>query len=83
MSKQKTITVEFVPQAWINDYAYNVDPEGPTTWEVPVKKLIGIRPDSYESDELREMRSAPKWVREWSGPFYVTWDEDLVAELKA
>ena len=80
---KKTVTVEFVPQAWINDYAYPVDPEGETTWEVPAEKLVGITPDSYESDELRFMDNAPEWVREWSGPFYVTWDKDEVAELTA
>lgn len=82
MSK-KTVTVEFVPQAWINDYAYPVDPEGETTWEVPVDQLVGLKPDDYPSDELRFMDNVPKWVQEWSGPFYITWNTDRVAELKA
>ena len=73
---KNTITVRFVPQAWINDYAINVDLEGPDTWEVPAEMVVGIEPDSYESDELREMDNAPEWVREWSGPFYVTWEVD-------
>jgi hypothetical protein len=26
-------TATFEPQAWINDYAVPVDPQGPTTWD--------------------------------------------------
>lgn len=77
----KNITVEFVPQAWINDYAVNVDPEGPTTWEVPVEMVRDVEPDQYESDDLRFHENAPEWVKEWSGPFYVTWDQDKAEEL--
>lgn len=60
----------FHPQAWINDNAYDVDPLGPTEWEVGdvPEDLEG---NSYESDELREHENAPMWAREWSGPFWV------------
>ena len=76
----KTITVSFIPQAWVNDYAVNVDIDLPNTWEVPVEMVRGIEPDDYASDELRDLDNAPEWVREWSGPFYVTWDEAEAAE---
>lgn len=69
------ITVTFIPQAWIRDYAYNVDIDGPNTWEVPVEMVEGIRPDSHESDNLRHHENAPKWVKDWSGPFYITWED--------
>lgn len=71
----KTVTVTFVPQAWVNNYAVEVDPQGPVSWEVPAAKVQGIEPDSYESDALRECDSAPEWVKEWSGPFYITWKD--------
>lgn len=74
----KLITVRFVPQVWVNDYAYNVDPEGEDTWEVPIQDIVDIEPDDYESDDLRHADNAPQWVKDWSGPFYVTWNENEV-----
>jgi hypothetical protein len=61
----------FTPQAWVNDYSIQVDPEGPTEWEVEDEHL-GLQPDTYESDELRDHPNAPAWVRDWSGPFYIS-----------
>lgn len=72
----------FHPQAWINDYAIEVDPEGVRRWTVSQEHLDKIRsehPDSIEalydssfvSDEVRHDPAAPEWVREWSGPFWV------------
>jgi hypothetical protein len=76
----KQVTVTFHPQAWQNDYAIPVDPQGPTTWLVPVERLRGIETHSYDADELRFEDTAPAWVREWSGPFEIDWDEDAVRE---
>ena len=69
-------TVTFVPQAWINDYAYQCDPNGPTKFEVEPELLVGLEPDSYKSDELRDHANCPDWIKEWSGPFYFTWDTE-------
>jgi len=60
----------------MNDYAYPVDPEGPTTFEVDESELAGLEPDTNESDDLRFHANAPEWIREWSGPFYIDWEED-------
>ena len=61
--------IEFTAQAWLNDYAISVDPQGDTVWldDVPP----GLEDDSYESDELRFSDAAPEWVKDWSGPFYI------------
>lgn len=73
------MTVRFHPQAWQNDYAVPVDPEGPTEWEpssIYVRDLlarygrVALEASTYESDELRHDPAAPEWVRNWSGPFY-------------
>lgn len=64
--------VSFHPQAWCNDYAIDVDPGGPTEFEVPDAEVVGLQDDSYESDELREHEKAPQWMAEWSGPFYIS-----------
>lgn len=68
-------TVTFHPQAWVNDYAVPVDPEGPTEFEVSDSDLIGLKPDTFKSDNLQFHHNAPDWIREWSGPFYFDWDE--------
>jgi hypothetical protein len=66
-----TVTVIFHPQAWQNDYAIPVDPEGETEFQVEASAIEGLQDDTYESDDLRFHRNAPEWIKEWSGPFYV------------
>ena len=66
------IRCTFRPQAWVNNYAIGVDPEGPTTWDMDVQTLP--KPNSYESDQLRSDSSAPAWVRDWHGPFEVDYE---------
>jgi hypothetical protein len=74
----KRIIAEFVPQAWVRDYAIEVDPEGPTEWDVTETiiamgrdEALAMVDDDYPSDNLRDSPDAPKWIRDWSGPFYV------------
>lgn len=62
----------FRPQAWMHDYAIDVDPESDTQWTMEVPRAP--KPSSYESDELREAPNAPAWVRDWSGPFEVEYE---------
>ena len=74
----------FSPQAWVNDYAIEVDPEGPTEWDA-TEGVAGM-PDGYRDGLLVELETndearddddwlqrhdlnAPDWVRDWSGPF--------------
>lgn len=73
----------FHPQAWINDYAVDVDPEGPTTADVTetlaamteAQREEAMRPDDYPSDNLRFSPGVPAWWADWSGPFYISVDE--------
>lgn len=72
------IIARFHPQAWINNHAVEVDPEGPVEWDVTEaimvmgrEQALNLRDDDYPSDELRFTENAPQWVREWSGPFWV------------
>lgn len=64
--------VRFHPQAWINDYAIDVDPEGPTDWKAAVP--YGMQSNTCESDSLARDENAPQWVQEWSGPFWIEID---------
>lgn len=71
-------TAEFSAQAWLSNHALSVDPDGDTTWDV-TEHLKMLRPDlrplvlkpGLERDGLREAKTAPQWVREWSGPFEI------------
>lgn len=68
-------TLTFHPQAWQNDYAVDVDPEGETTLQVESGLVAGLRSNRHESDELRNHERAPKWWGEWSGPFWIEIDD--------
>jgi hypothetical protein len=62
--------IRFVAQAWINNYAVECDPEGPTTFLVPDSDVTAkMHDDAGARDDLRAHDNAPEWVREWSGPF--------------
>lgn len=69
-NEQEMIEVCFRPQAWQNDNAISVDPEGPCLFSVPRQDTIGMRDDSDESDGLKEHCNAPEWIKNWQGPFY-------------
>jgi hypothetical protein len=59
----------FRPQAWIRDYAHDVDPEGETEWVINGSDL---EPDQSDLDYLQTSRNAPTWVKDWAGPFEIT-----------
>mgnify|MGYP001597314909 CR=1 FL=1 len=59
---EKRIIAEFVPQAWVNDYAVTVDPEGETEFDVTDRIVamgreaaLKIKDDDYPSDHLRDL----------------------------
>jgi hypothetical protein len=75
----------FTPQAWIKDYAVQVDPEGPTTWDCTkfvgeldpftqdgINESIGEEGHWLDSfDLLKGDEAAPQWVKDWQGPFTI------------
>jgi hypothetical protein len=76
MSDTDTVTVRFIPQAWVNDCAIQVDPAGPTTFTVPAGDAQNVDGDwladhSDASDRLQTHENAPRWIRKWSGPFEI------------
>jgi hypothetical protein len=73
-----------LPQAWQNDFAVEVDAEGPTVWDVTDEVLamgkenaLKLGDDRHLSDNLRFSPTAPKWIQDWSGPFYVRVEEAI------
>jgi hypothetical protein len=80
---EPTVTVAFVAQKWVGDYADEVEPWGDHTWEIPLSEFLEIFPDAeslatnYEDrDGLRLHDNAPKWVQEWDGPFEVVLEDE-------
>ena len=76
MSGTATVTVRFIPQAWVKAHAIDVDPAGPSTFTVGAGDAQNADGDwledrSYASDRLRTHANAPRWIREWSGPFEI------------
>ena len=74
--KMQQDTAEFTAQAWLRDYAVSVDPQGDTVWDATFDARLGGRKDAqrvlaFDADEYRSSPLAPKWIRDWSGPFEV------------
>lgn len=71
-----TIKICFRPQTWINDYAVDRDDRDAHTCYIPADAVKGIKPCTYEADELRNRDDVPKWWGEWDGPFEIEWVEE-------
>ncbi len=71
----------FDPQAWVNDYAVSVDPEGEQTWDCTAfasddtdytARVLGNWDGLDRDDVFIGDPAAPEWVRNWHGPFTIT-----------
>jgi hypothetical protein len=82
---------EFMPQqenSWLGKDIYPADPKGETEWDATEYVLANYTPEEIEgmvnrgrdetTDSLREDPKAPKWVREWDGPFEVDLREEAM-----
>jgi hypothetical protein len=86
----KRIMAEFIPQAWLNDHAIAVDPQGDTMFDVTDHILkIGrasalcFEDGTLDTDNLRQLPSSPQWVKDWTGPFTVNVQEAIAAYFTA
>ena len=77
-----TVSLSFVPQKWVNDYAIEQEPRGEKTWKIPTSDFLRDFPDqdTWEADHekrdsMRHHPNAPRWVKEWEGPFEVELDD--------
>jgi hypothetical protein len=73
--RKGTVEATYQAQAWQNDYAVDVDPEGPTeidiTWEVLTMdrgEAVSFRDDRDFTEGLIDALLAPKWIRDRQGP---------------
>lgn len=78
------VTARFHPQAWVNDYAIDADPDGPVEFDVtPEVMAMGedmaraVSNDTGDSDNLRDAMNAPAWIKEWSGPFWIEVEDSI------
>lgn len=78
-----TVTLQFKPQAWIDDYAVSVDVDHPDRWTVPLALLLERFPTEQDwrhrdedRDQMRDEGDAPTWIRNWSGPFEIDVADD-------
>jgi hypothetical protein len=72
-------TARFQPQAWVNDYAIDVDLEGPEEWEISAEYAADLPTSDDHHDDLDWLKgdpAAPAWVRNHSGPFEI-WVEGV------
>ncbi|MCA3267717.1 MAG: hypothetical protein ING19_16780 [Azospirillum sp.] len=85
------VIARFTPQAWIRDYAVEVDREGPDTWDATAyllssfenAKIRCMHDNNYASDDLHLDPNAPAWIRDWHGPFEVEVQESMLAFFSA
>lgn len=84
------VIAHFQPQAWVNDNAINVDASGETEWDITAeiaamdpKRAQDIEDDTDESDAFTGSKSAPAFVRDWSGPYYVSVADQIAAYFAA
>lgn len=76
--------VTFTPQAWLNDHAIDVDPQGDTVFYVDNDHLKQFTDDAlkYELEPYQDLPNLPEWIREWRGPFWFdVEDEPELIEL--
>jgi hypothetical protein len=76
------VWLKFRPQAWVKDNAVDADPEGDSLWPVSLERFLKMFPtrkdwdsEHWDRDEMR-LQGAPRWIRNWSGPFEVELADD-------
>lgn len=80
-------TAEFHPQVWINDYAYDADPEGDTKWTLSLEDAVWVYENLDDASDLDQLRTSttskvPKWIYDWGGPFEITVTGDHIDEYE-
>jgi hypothetical protein len=85
-SQAVTVSAQFIPQAWLNGHAIDIDPSGDTVWDateafqaLPATYRAALQAELDEHGEAVDVddmlftdSNAPTWVREHTGPFTIT-----------
>lgn len=82
----RRIKATFIPQAWVNDHAIEVDAEGDTVFDVTYlilamgkEKALLIKDGRDSSDDLLRAETTPAWIRKWQGPFRIEVEDEIKA----
>ncbi|MHD0644400.1 hypothetical protein ACYPKM_02035 [Pseudomonas aeruginosa] len=85
-SGNRKVIATFEPQAWVDDYAIPVDPEGETTFDVTPEILVmgkaaamKIEDGRESSDDFQFAQNAPAWIKKWKGPFRISVKDEIEA----
>lgn len=77
----RRVTATFNPQAWINGNAISVDAPSASDQDFDVTdiilemgkdKALGIMDSRDSSDDLLRSPNAPRWAKDWPGPFFIS-----------
>lgn len=84
MLGRHTVRATFRPEAWQNDVAIEVDPEGPVEWDVTdafweltdrqrlqILGEVGAYVFNDNEDWFHDTPGQPEWARQWGGPFTI------------
>jgi len=76
VADRERIMADFTPEAWIRDYAVQVDPAGETEIDVTYEMLLlgkdaASQLTSGDCDHLKEAVRVPAWIADWAGPFTI------------
>ena len=83
---RERIMADFRPEAWVRDNAIEVDVDEDKEIDVTYEILLMGLDDaselqSQDSDHLLDAVRAPRWIRDWNGPFTID-TESAVAEAR-
>ena len=85
-----TATATFVPQAWINNAAVPVDAQGETSFDITPEiesmgkeNALAIKDNSNSSDVFQYAAHAPKWIKHWTGPFFIRGSDSVSEHFRA
>lgn len=71
LARDCTLTARIRPEADFRKHIIEVDPQGETEWKVHAHEL---EPNQDYLDYLKDSRNAPRWVKDWVGPFTIKLD---------
>jgi len=71
LARDCTFTARFTAEADFRKHIIQVDPQGETEWQVHAHELD---PGADYLDYLKDSRNAPRWVKDWVGPFTIKLD---------
>ena len=87
-ASMRSLTCDFLAQTWLDGSPISVDPDGDTSWDATFNVLLNraeiersVENDDIPIDILHLGPGAPEWIRKWTGPCEIYYDEDALEKL--